>query len=1228
LTLTNWIERDWPRTLLNYDLSCAPGEFRPGGLDVIAPTGQAVQNQVVVLETHPDGSIRKCRLSFYADLPRGASATYTIKSVTKSTAFPPAVQAQEKQGVLEVTTDTLGVRLPAPGAHAPQTPLAVSEVPAPLLGYRLSTGQWAGRGWLESDRQVASWSQKTVADGPLYKEYAYEVRYAPSGYYRVRVRVEAEQPLVYVTEEYDMNAATAGRDFFILALNEGWKPDTALWVADRLPAGKQLQVRDRRVEHDTAMWKETLDFSADRRHTQLYPWEDFGPNSQWYGLYAQGGEPASPWVGVMSLHTGAWRLPDQSMSPIEWTKTGQVLVKFRTSLNLNGCPQNPFSSAEIDPTLPQTLGRRVWALMLGSRPGVKADGSLDYAPLDFYRSYNGFINLDDYKNWILTWDAKEVSRPRVFGTAESIAKLKANLDRCPGGAQIKNFSLLTGDTKTALAEANTALAALDGRLHSLDFFLTHYRQAQMDYDPTFYADSALACPDLPAEVRQRLMAKVAAMCYMLTNADFNPRGAGVHLGNPNMSFNRFLGMPLYAALIPDHPMAKQWLGDAADYLKWKVSFNVTSAGGTFRECPGYATYGPSLFCAAAAIALRNAGYDLDRFQPLKDWGQYFESIDTPLTAPRGLYRQPLIDWLGAKKVRVLPGFGNGSDVAGGQTYLLLAQLTAQSDPAFAARMMADWQEAGAYQGSADCMQPYFWFWWDPDLSPTPVLRTDQLLTGFGGILRAHSDSPEETYVALRQGYTQSHWNPDQGTFVLYARGACLCPPTGWGYSSTEGICHDSRICFGTPLADHEHGRVDTNVVDYGFTPAVGYLLGRQTFKQRWDQTKTLRGDFDWSRQVLMVRSERVNGPNYVMVRDTTQGDCPLPSWWYQWLVAKADDVTAVPGGVHVNAAEGVKLDITFLEPAGAAVTIKGTKVPGFQDDYAQISVSQGPNHGYLTLFYPYKEGEAPPTKVERLGEGIIRVTTTESQDYLFCAVDKPVVYKDGVVDINAAAGAVRVFPDHVLLVNSSGVSGSVGYKGVVAQGVGPFEYRTVPAPAQPELVSVGRKLAPIDPLPAGQEMVSTGWPGLQGVVREDGDKTTYAATAGAGTVGDAKFYIKGEAPFVVTHEPGLVTLRTEGRRRIFQMPIPIDIVPPALLPPPDNLPPEFLTGRVILGILNWPWAVDVKVDGISYQAGWDDGLMTFGVPEGKHVVEIRPYTNPPVWAENAYTRLLPVAERR
>jgi hypothetical protein len=89
------------------------------------------------------------------------------------------------------------------------------------------------------------------------------------------------------------------------------------------------------------------------------------------------------------------------------------------------------------------------------------------------------------------------------------------------------------------------------------------------------------------------------------------------------------------------------------------------------------------------------------------------------------------------------------------------------------------------------------------------------------------------------------------------------------------------------------------------------------------------------------------------------------------------------------------------------------------------------------------------------------------------------------------------------------------------------------------------------------------------------------------------------------------------------MPIPENIVPPNFLPPFEGLPEDFKYQCQVGGWINWPWSVDVKVDGISYQGGWYAGRMTVGIPEGKHVAEITPYNNPPVWKQNAFSRLLP-----
>ncbi len=1264
----NWVDRDWPRTLLHYDIDAAPGEFVPGRTELLDPAGTPVEHQVEASERHPDGSLKQGRVSFHAALAKDAAWLYTLRSADAPAAFAPRVTSRSRGWLriraLEVASPEAGVLLPPPGEHAFRRPIDAAEVQPPILGWRLADGSWVGKSRLESDRRVTGWSQRVVADGALYKEYAYEVRFAPGepprdtpGYYRARVRIEAEQPLVFVAEEYDFGCITAGRDFLVLTLNDGWKPDTAVWSAYRPTASKPEQVRASRVENDACVWREPLDFVADREVTRLFPHNDFGQHTQWYGLFAEAGATESPFVGTLTLHTGAWRLPGQSASPITWTRQGEVQARLRLSVNLGGMPSNPFNTAEIDPDLPQTLGRRMWALALGPRPARKADGkALDVETLDGWRAYTGFITLNDYKEWTLDWpEDRSIVRPRVFTTPEHLARLKAAGTRCPGWAAIQSYSLLTGDAAAAEAEGRRALQRLTEQQGVLNWYMTHYRQTQNAYEPAFLAESALASPALPDELRRRLRANLALFCHLWSHADFVPRGAAMHMGNPNMPINRFMALPLFAALIPDHPQAKAWLDESYAYLKWKVAFNIGSAGGMFRETLPYATYGPSIFFTTAAIALRNAGYDSDAFEPLKDFGRYLNAVDTPVTAVRGRPPDRLVG-LNDRQVRVLPGLMRGSDVAGGQSRMMLASLTAKRDPAYAAEMMGAFQEAGGFLGT-EMTQPFMWFYWDTAITPVTPSRRESTIAGLGGILRAHVGTPDEAYLALRMGNSQQR-GTDQACIAFYARGACLVPPSGLSAGhSQEGIWPHSVVAFGDPPAGHEHGRVDTNIEDYGFLPSVGYLLGRQTFKGRGPQLRKIEKEFEslpdafdiiwsrqfqeldesfiYSRQTLLLRSPSPTGPTYVVLRDSTQGLCPLPSRWHLWLNAAADRVTPIPGGVRVQATNDVVCDVLLVEPAAPQIAVTAvTPIRGYAETYSQARVTNDPGKGYLAVLFPRASSEPPPREVVRLADGVVRVTTDESTDYVFCGVDEPVVFQNDVVDIRAFAGAVRVFKDRVLLVNASGQAGSVGYRGVVAKGLGPFEHAVPVALAKAETLAAGRAIAPLAaPAGEGELIVSDGsgvhanpavsGKGLKGWIRVNGEAVTYVMAEGFGRIGYQDFYVQGEAPFTLVHEPGKITLTTEGRRRIFQMPIPLNIVPPHLLPPEEALSAEYRHRRDVGGFSNWPWSVDVTVNGVTRMNGWYDGVMAIGLDDGKQEAVITRYTNPPVWRESAWTRMLP-----
>jgi len=125
-----------------------------------------------------------------------------------------------------------------------------------------------------------------------------------------------------------------------------------------------------------------------------------------------------------------------------------------------------------------------------------------------------------------------------------------------------------------------------------------------------------------------------------------------------------------------------------------------------------------------------------------------------------------------------------------------------------------------------------------------------------------------------------------------------------------------------------------------------------------------------------------------------------------------------------------------------------------------------------------------------------------------------------------------------------------------------------------------------------------------------------------------EFYVRGEAPFTCTWRPGEIVLDAKGgRRRVFVMPIPENLVPSGHLPPKESLPDWILTNMTTNGWINWPVAPAMEINGTLVQGGWYDGVMAVGLDEKQSKVTIRRWTNPPVWRTNATTRLLPLPQQ-
>ncbi len=82
-SLRNLVDREWPRTLLHYDLTLPARELSPGKVvALLDAAGAPLPCQVDVRATHRDGSIKQCRVSFYSGLKKGETLTFTLVART------------------------------------------------------------------------------------------------------------------------------------------------------------------------------------------------------------------------------------------------------------------------------------------------------------------------------------------------------------------------------------------------------------------------------------------------------------------------------------------------------------------------------------------------------------------------------------------------------------------------------------------------------------------------------------------------------------------------------------------------------------------------------------------------------------------------------------------------------------------------------------------------------------------------------------------------------------------------------------------------------------------------------------------------------------------------------------------------------------------------------------------------------------------------------------------
>ncbi|MBE3069564.1 MAG: hypothetical protein IMZ66_04935, partial [Planctomycetes bacterium] len=618
--------------------------------------------------------------------------------------------------------------------------------------------------------------------------------------------------------------------------------------------------------------------------------------------------------------------------------------------------------------------------------------------------------------------------------------------------------LFSGKAEDAVRHARQVVDGLRKPYGENDLFLvglSNYRKSQFLVFANL-AEDALACPDLPADLRRELRHRLALNAYVLSDTDFNPRGTGVHLGNNNMTINRTLALTYFAGLLPDHPRAAYWLDRARAYAAFKFA-TQTAPCGSWVACPSYQLYSPTRTLNITQNILRNRGVeDLGATGHHARTLRYLANLTMPDPRFEGL--------------RIIPGMGNSSNQVENVWGFAMAAV-ADRDPKFAGWLrfinrLANRDrplEPGPNSHDKNVPHPLYYLPYIPE-NPEPLATT--FFPAYGVAFRAHFNTPGETAMLLRAGMNWSHWDTDSLNVVLYGRGAPLAAGTGYQYYSgpmTEGdAVYHNQVKVGRRDLQEVFGRVDDAVADYGFGPSADYAVADRYYPP--ELFTDGGGEMHWRRHVVFLKSPRPEGPSYFVLRDTFPGGEARPKWW-TWINLDTADRIAVDGhpfdkaqapfnkvvpegemprlrgqAIEMKTAFGASSWFWFARPADVRIRMtaeySAPGLPGNKETKTLVEVPAGPGEDYFYAVYPHADGAAVPA-CEALAAGAMKIVTDEATDYVFAA-DRPFDWdRDGVV-FTGKAGAVRVFKDRVALCLAAG-SGRVGYKGYVLEGHGPLE---------------------------------------------------------------------------------------------------------------------------------------------------------------------------------------------
>ena len=980
----------WPRTLLSYPIEFAVGV----PLDHLQ-LKRVDTNEIVAIQfsnvMEGSSGVRSATLHFISDLPSGGRREFVLSSSYSPVAVSPLVHERREGNSIVLDSGAMRIRIPA-------TQNVQASAPGPIQQVSRG-GQWIGSSTLDLNHdRVTQISTRCIATGPLFIAYELTYQTAHSGRYVATVQCDAGFEFVRLREDMD-GLRPGARGTFTTTWNE-------LHATHRQSPNHPFPVPDKARPYDDYWW-ETID-------------------APWHNLDARCGSPRAIYPetmpeGQLPIILGIYQPAPGNFVVANWANfwsqwTGDALGVFID--NATEWQDHEYAYELESPTLQLCMYHKggsfywTWPLARGRRSTCIAcydheldkqtmmklekdsepliiDGISYQSPLGFtsrtlfLQNRYGTIDLNRVKDWVLVYPDSP-GRQRVIFTGGSV-KTAEELENSVMCLPYVCTLPITG------ARQMDGSGPVPGR-GIVNFSPVPSRRIEGSWIDGFNRLNASMSP----RQRSRLTAIYLFLAYVQAGDEFMPV-VPMLSGHPNYLADVKFAPAAMSFLFPQHPLSSTWADMWEKCMQMNTRFNVRPAvstweadGGRWTEDIGtyvWAFLRPAL---RTEFLLRSLDGQERFVTPQLAW--MADWLVNALSAPfageseAGFRNMMVVNngrgWgvvgPGEGPRRVYPPVGAHSErrMPPRSLWYLGNRLRNYSPIAAEHAMWASRPTDTDAESAPGSAPP-----WDdimysaPDNHGTnPHLRSRKH-TGYGIVLRAAVDTPEEVSVHLQQidegpNYRWG-WAGQGGCGLLYFFAA----GKAFGFNGAEDAGdrrdQDTDFCtnFGV-FRNEEFRSIGRNVLSRPF-----YDLGCGQFAEIVPR----QGGELYSAPEYLSRSVLLAGHDYFVLADLVSS--PSIVHRLSWFVRRGDELPFIHR-VHGGPTEADAPERTSIETA----TSSGVWFDGQGDSIAVVS-HRNDLHVVATFYG-------------------CRVTADDVDDQIFRSA-KPFNFVDSTRSFNGTAGLIR-----------------------------------------------------------------------------------------------------------------------------------------------------------------------------------------------------------------------------